>query len=208
MNEYLGVILIYVLVYLVTAMPFGYWIGLAHGKDLTELGSKSTGATNVLRVLGKWQAILVLILDMLKGFLPLFLVANYFWEFIPRESWAFLVLTIVPLLGHSKSIYIGFKGGKSSATGFGVLLALNPLVALITILIWITTVKVSKYSSLGSIICIPLVPLWLYLFGEPLNIIIFGVAAFIYIVLIKHSTNIKRLLNGTEPKVGQTEKHA
>lgn len=205
MNEYIGILVIYLIVYLLTAMPFGYWLGLAYGKDLTQLGSKSTGATNALRVLGKGPAILVLTLDIAKGFIPLFLVSNYFWEIITRDSWAFLLLTIIPLLGHSKSIYIGFKGGKSSATGFGVLLALNPIVALITIIIWITTVKLSKYSSLGSIICIPFVPFWLYLFGEPLNIIIFGVIAFVYIVLIKHATNIKRLLNGTEPKVGQTQ---
>jgi glycerol-3-phosphate acyltransferase PlsY len=208
MIEWASIILVYAVVYLVTAIPFGYYLGLIYGKDLTELGSKSIGATNVLRVLGKWQAILVLTLDITKGFLPLFLVTNFFWEIIPRESYLFLFLTIVPLIGHGKSLYIGFKGGKSSATGFGVLLAINPLVALITILIWIVTVKLSEYSSLGSIICIPLVPIWLYLFGEPLNIIIFGVIAFVYIVLIKHSTNIKRLLSGTEPKVGQNQKDA
>lgn len=202
-NEYLFIALIFLLIYLFSAIPFGYYLGLAYGKDLTQLGSKSIGATNVLRILGKWQALLVLSLDVSKGFVPLYIVSNYYWDYIPRESYIFLILTIVPLLGHSKSVYIGFKGGKSSATGFGVLLALNPLVALITIIIWLSTVKISNYSSLGSIICIPLVPLWLYLFGEPLNIIIFGIIAFIYIVLIKHSANIKRLLNGTEPKIGQ-----
>lgn len=195
----LSLVSIFLLTYLLAAMPFAYWLGLAFGKNLLEEGSKSSGATNALRVLGKWQAILVLLLDIAKGFLPVYLAKN----FIAMNPWLLLVLVIVPILAHSKSIYIGFKGGKSSATGFGVLLAINWIVALITIAIWISAVFISKYSSMGSIVCIPLVPLWLYLFGENLAMISFGVIAFIYIVLIKHKANIRRLLDGTEPKIGE-----
>lgn len=185
-------------------MPFGYWIGLMLGKNLLKEGSKSTGATNALRVLGKTPAIAVLVLDILKGYLPIFIVETYLTNFLPKESWIFLILSLVPIIAHSKSVYIGFKGGKSSATGLGVLLALNPLVAIITIIIWISTVKLSKYSSLGSIVSIPFVPFWLYLFHEPLSVISFGIIAFIYIVPIKHRTNIARLIAGTEPKVGES----
>lgn len=196
-------IVIFISTYLIAAIPFGYWVGLALGKNLLEEGSKSTGATNALRVLGKKPAIAVLILDILKGYLAIFIVENYLKSFIPRESWTFLILSLVPIIAHSKSIYIGFKGGKSSATGLGILLALNPLVAIMTIIIWISTVKLSKYSSMGSIVAIPFVPLWLYLFHEPLSVISFGIIAFIYIVPIKHRTNIARLIAGTEPKVGE-----
>lgn len=191
------IVVFFIAVYFVAAIPSGYWMGLLYGKDLTQIGSKSTGATNVLREIGKWQALLVLTIDIVKGFLPVFYAEYY----LGIDSWLLLSVTLIPIIAHSKSIYIKFKGGKSSATGFGVLLAINPFVALITIATWITTVAVSRYSSLGSIICIPLVPVWLYLFGEDLPMIMFGVMAFVYIVLIKHRTNIRRLLAGKEPKI-------
>lgn len=195
----LETLLIFLVVYLIGAIPSGYWLGLAYGKDITQIGSKSIGATNVLRCLGKWQAILVLVIDIAKGLLPI----AYAKTNLLLNPWVLLALSIVPILAHSKSIFIGFKGGKSSATGFGVLIALNWMAALITIAIWISSVKITKYSSMGSIVAIPLVPLWLWLFHENLATICFGFIAFIYIVLIKHNANIKRLLNGTEPKVGE-----
>lgn len=206
--------------YLIGAFPFGYWIGLANGVNLLEIGSKSTGATNVLRAVGKWQAALCLTLDILKGFIPIWLVKNFYlqaflinlfgWQDsyfhtaeLINSEWIVLFLSIVPIIAHSKSIFLNFKGGKSSATGFGILLALNWKVALITIVIWIASVKITKYSSMGSIVAIPFIPLWLWLFHEKFPIICFGIIAFIYIVLIKHRGNIERLLNGTEPKVGE-----
>jgi acyl phosphate:glycerol-3-phosphate acyltransferase len=190
--------LIFGISYLLGAIPTGYWLGLLYGKNLLEEGSKSTGATNVMRLIGKWQAALVLLLDALKGWLPVYFFKDNVSFYNP---WFYLVLSTIPIIAHSKSIYIGFKGGKSSATGLGVLIALNPFAGLITMFIWLTTVYLSKYSSLGSIVCIPLVPLWLYLFKEALPVICFGILAFVYIVLIKHRSNIKRLINGEEPKI-------
>jgi glycerol-3-phosphate acyltransferase PlsY len=189
--------------YLIAAMPFGYWLGLAYGKDLTKIGSGSTGATNVLRNLGKWQAILVLLLDFSKGFVPVYLLKHVYTDYITYGTWLFLLFSITPIIAHSKSIYIGFKGGKSSATGLGVLFALNAWAGLIALVIWILAVYISKISSMGSIVTVPLVAVWLWLFKEPVPIIFFGVIAFIYIVLFKHSSNIKRLLEGKEPKFGQ-----
>lgn len=197
--------------YLIGAIPTGYWIGKIHGINLLETGSKSTGATNVLRAVGKWQAALTVFVDIFKGFAPIFFFKHYFDLVLPADlyipidfkSWLILALTFVPILAHSKSIFIGFKGGKSSATGFGVLLALNWVAAIITIAIWISAVKITRYSSMGSIVCIPLVPVWLFLFGEELPIVLFGLVAFVYIVLIKHKANIQRLMNGTEPKIGE-----
>jgi glycerol-3-phosphate acyltransferase PlsY len=179
-------------------MPFGYWMGKLHGIDLTTTGSGSTGATNVMRLVGKWQALVVFALDMLKGFVPIYYAKNYCIAFNTNNPWLLLPLTLVPIIAHSKSIFIGFKGGKSSATGFGVLMALNPLIAVITIITWSAVVFFSGYSSLGSIIAVPLVPIWLYVFGESLPVISFGILAFVYIVLIKHSANIVRLIKGEE----------
>ena len=189
-------IILFTLTYLAGAIPTGYWVGLANGVDLTKEGSKSTGATNVLRCVGKWQAALVMLIDILKGFAPVYFIKNY----LPLDPWLIVLLAFLPIIGHSKSIFIGFKGGKSSATGFGIILALNWIVAIITIALWFTTVKVTRTSSLGSIVAVPLVPVWFWVFGESLPVILFGVAAFIYIVLIKHRSNIRRLLSGTEAK--------
>ncbi len=188
------IIVIFLITYLIAAIPTGYWLGLAYGINLTQEGSKSTGATNVLRLIGKWQAILVLTIDLLKGFVPIY----YTKYCLNLDGLSFLLLSAIPLIGHSKSIFIKFKGGKSSATGLGILLAINPLVALITVSIWGITVFTSGFSSLGSIIAIPLVPIWLYLFGENIYNIAFGILAFIYIVLIKHRSNILRLIQGKE----------
>lgn len=187
--------IIFLLAYFIGAVPSGYWMGKAFGIDLTKQGSGSTGATNVLRLIGKWQAIVVLLADIAKGFVPVYLAKDYL---LAQSPWLILLLAMVPIFAHSKSIFIGFKGGKSSATGLGVLLALNPLVGLITISIWGLTVWRSGYSSLGSIVSIPLVPIWLWLFGETLPVISFGVIAFVFIVLIKHRTNITRLIKGEE----------
>ncbi len=191
-------IVYFLLTYLIAAMPIGYWMGKLYGIDLTTEGSGSTGATNVMRLVGKWQALVVFSLDMLKGFAPVYFAKNYSPEFNTTNPWILLALTLVPIIAHSKSIFIGFKGGKSSATGFGVLLALNPLIAVITIATWGAVVFFSGYSSLGSIIAVPLVPIWLYIFGEGLPVISFGILAFIYIVLIKHKSNIARLIRGEE----------
>ncbi len=188
----------FIATYFIAAMPFGYWMGKLHGIDLTQTGSGSTGATNVMRLVGKWQALTVFVLDMLKGFAPVYYAKNYSAEFAANNEWILLALTLLPIIAHSKSIFIAFKGGKSSATGFGVLIALNPLIAVITIATWGAVVFLSGYSSLGSIISIPLVPIWLYIFGESLPVISFGILAFVYIVLIKHRTNIVRLVKGEE----------
>lgn len=189
-------IVIFILTYFVAAIPSGYWMAKAFGIDLLHEGSGSTGATNVLRLVGKWQAGLVLAIDILKGFLPIFYTKDFLLE--SANPWLLFLLTMLPILAHSKSIYIGFRGGKSSATGLGVLFALNPAVALFTVAIWSLVVFKSGYSSLGSIIAVPLVPIWLWIFGESLPVIAFGLVAFVYIVLIKHRANIMRLVKGEE----------
>ena len=189
-------IIIFALTYFVAAIPSGYWMAQAFGINLTEEGSGSTGATNVLRLVGKWQAGVVLTVDILKGFLPIFYTKDYLLE--SANPWLLFLLSMLPILAHSKSIYIGFRGGKSSATGLGVLLALNPAVALFTVAIWSLVVFKSGYSSLGSIVAVPLVPIWLWIFGESLPVIAFGLVAFVYIVLVKHRANIMRLVKGEE----------
>ncbi len=194
-------LLIWVIIgYISGAIPTGYIIGRIKGIDLTQIGSGSTGATNVLRNLGKTAAIITLVIDILKGFLPVYFS-------IKLQPCTFLVacVAIACIVGHSKSIFLKFKGGKSSATGLGLLIAVSWKVAAITFFIWLLVVITSRYSSLGSIIAIPLVPLWLYLFHKPIPYIVLTILAAVYIVLIRHKENIQRLIKGTESKIGQSK---
>ena len=197
-NRFLYLLLWIAIGYLFGSFPTGYLIGRIKGIDLTKIGSGSTGATNVLRNIGKGPALITLIVDALKGFLPVYFA-------IKLQSCTFLVamVAIFCIIGHSKSIFLGFKGGKSSAVGLGILIALSWKVALITFLLWVSIVGISKYSSLGSIIAVPLVPLWMYFFHKPVLYIALTIFAAVYIVLIRHRENIQRLIKGTESKIGQ-----
>jgi len=188
--------LVWILIgYFSGSIPVGYLIGRLKGIDLTKVGSGSTGATNVLRSVGKLEALLTLILDALKGFLPVYFAEQYVCEYLV------VCVAVFCMVGHSKSIFLKFKGGKSSATTLGVMFALSWQVALCTFVIWLIVVYISKYSSLGSIVVGPLVPVLFYLFHKPVSYITFGLISAIYVVLIRHRENIKRLLKGTEPKI-------
>ena len=198
MHHFLYLLLWITIGYLSGSIPTGYLIGRLKGIDLTEIGSGSTGATNVLRNLGKRAALATFLIDVLKAFLPV-----YFSMKLQPCTFLTALVAVFCILGHSKSVFLGFKGGKSSACGLGIVIALSWQVALITFLIWLVIVGISKYSSLGSIISIPLAPLWMYLFHRPVPYIVLTIFAAIYIVLIRHMENIQRLINGTEPKIGQ-----
>jgi len=182
--------------YLSGSIPTGYWLGKLKGIDLTQIGSGSTGATNVLRNLGRGPALLTLVIDVLKGFLPV-----YFALQTNSGDLTAVFTGSTCLLGHSKSIFLKFKGGKSSATGLGILIAICWEAAIITFVIWLSVVLISRYSSLGSIVAVPLAPLWLYLFHKPMIYVILVIFAAVYIVLIRHRENIQRLIKGTEPKI-------
>ena len=184
--------------YFFGSIPIGYWIGILKGIDLTKTGSGSTGATNVLRNLGKIPALMTLIFDALKGFLPVYFAIRF-----QGNDLIVFFTAMACIIGHSKSIFLKFKGGKSSGTGLGILIALSWQVAIIIFSTWVIIVLTSKYSSLGSVIAIPLAPILLYLFHKPMPYVLFGISAAIYIVLFRHRENIKRLLNGTEPKISK-----
>lgn len=197
-NQILNLVIWIIIGYISGAIPTGYLIGRLKGIDLTKIGSGSTGATNVLRNLGKGPAIATLLIDAFKGFLPVYCAMK-----LQPSSLLVVMVALFCIIGHSKSIFLNFKGGKSSATGLGIVFALSWKVAVITFLIWIVVVTVSKYSSMGSIVAVPLAPVWMYLFHMPTPYVVLTICAAIYIVLIRHRDNIKRLIEGTEPKIGQ-----
>lgn len=189
------------LAYFIGSIPTGYIIvKLKTGQDIRTIGSGSTGATNVKRVLGKKWFFTVMILDGIKGIIPV-LCAKYFVNGDALGLVA-VVSAIAVIIGHSKPVFLAFKGGKSVATGIGTLIALNPIVGVILAVIWSVITWFSKYVSLGSIIALICAPILMYVFKNPIGYTLYALIAAIYIVYL-HRENIKRLINGCENKVRQ-----
>ncbi len=186
--------------YLIGSIPTGYLIVKAKtGQDIRKVGSGSTGATNVKRVLGKKWFFIVMLLDAIKGALPVVL-AILFLHAYSQYGLTPVAAAVAVLLGHSKSVFLGFTGGKSVASGVGTILALNPLVGLSVAVIWGIITWVSKYVSLGSIIALAVSPFIMWAFKQPAGYIAYCALGAVYIIWL-HRENIKRLLKGEENKV-------
>jgi acyl phosphate:glycerol-3-phosphate acyltransferase len=194
------------LAYLAGSLPTGYWMGLTKGIDIRTVGSRSTGATNVLRSVGKKEALVVFIVDIAKGYLPVWWAMTLepsLWSSLGLPAYTIPVaVAVMAVVGHGLSIFLSFTGGKSAATGFGTLLALNPLAAGIIFAAWIVVLAGSKTVSLASISASALAPFVFYFCGSPPTIVGFSVAGSLY-VIIRHRANMKRLMNGTEPRIGK-----
>ena len=196
--EYLIVLGVIVVAYLIGSIPTGYLIvKVKTGQDIRQIGSGSTGATNVKRVLGKKWFFIVMLLDAIKGATPV-LLAKYLT--IDPYGINAVLASIFVIIGHSKPIFLQFKGGKSVASGVGTILALNWMVGLAIAVIWGTITYISKYVSLGSIIALSLSPILMYFFNNPIGYVIYCLIAAIYIVYL-HRENISRLIKGEENKV-------
>ena len=189
-----------VLAYLIGSIPTGYLIVKSKtGDDIRTIGSGSTGATNVKRVLGKKWFFIVLLLDALKGASPVIL-AKIFVSVGANIGLAPVLAAIAVIVGHSKSCFLGFKGGKSVASGVGTILALNFVVGALIAVIWGTITYITKYVSVGSIIALLVSPFLMFLFNAPLAYIVYCALGAVYIVYL-HRENIKRLIDGNENKV-------
>lgn len=189
-----------IIAYIIGSIPTGYIIvKLFTGQDIRTIGSGSTGATNVKRVMGKKWFFIVMLLDAFKGALPVILAKTFATAFVSIGLIPVLC-AIAAILGHSKSIFLNFQGGKSVASGVGTILALNWVVGLMVAVIWAIITYISKYVSLGSIIALSISPILMYLCKEPIAYILYCVLGAIYIVYL-HRENIKRLLKGEESKV-------
>ncbi|MBD2743148.1 glycerol-3-phosphate 1-O-acyltransferase PlsY [Coleofasciculus sp. FACHB-1120] len=199
--------------YLLGSIPTGYLAGRwLKGIDIREQGSGSTGATNVLRTLGKGPAIGVLLIDLFKGVGAIALVyALYIFAptFAPTlvlpatwQSWLVAGTGFAASIGHSKSVWLNFTGGKSVATSLGVLFAMSLPVALGTAVVFGVVVAVSRIVSLGSIAGAIAVSILMLIFQQPLPYLLFAIAGGVYVVW-RHRSNIERLLAGTEPQIGQ-----
>jgi acyl phosphate:glycerol-3-phosphate acyltransferase len=187
--------------YLVGAIPWGVVLGrLFQQTDLRQFGSGGTGATNALRVLGWRISVAVLILDFLKGFLPV-LVARR----LGLDGWWTAAVAVAAVAGHCWSPYIGFRGGKGMATGAGAAAALFPAVLLTAPLV-VVIVALTRYVSLASLtvsVVVSLVLIGLAAAGQTAWSVAAGVVVITAIIVYKHESNIKRLLAGTENRFGE-----
>ena len=194
----LGITLI--VAYLIGSIPTGYIIVKTKtGEDIRTIGSGSTGATNVKRVLGKKWFFATLLLDAFKGALPVIL-AKMFVSAGATYGIAPVLASIAVIIGHSKSCFLNFQGGKSVASGVGTILALNFTVGVIIAVIWAIITYFTKYVSVGSIIALLLSPVLMFLFKSPIAYVLYCALGAIYIVYL-HRENIKRLIAGNENKV-------
>ena len=200
LNSVFQILITIIFAYIIGSIPTGYLIVKSKtGEDLRTIGSGSTGATNVKRVLGKKWFFIVLLLDALKGALPVVLAYLFLTSYV-QYGLTPVVAAVGVLLGHSKSIFLGFTGGKSVASGVGTILALSLPVGIITAVIWAIITWFSKYVSLGSIIALSLTPVLMLFFKQPIGYVLYCAIGAIYIIWL-HRENIKRLLKGNENKV-------
>uniref|UniRef100_UPI004027958A glycerol-3-phosphate 1-O-acyltransferase PlsY n=1 Tax=Candidatus Scatousia sp. TaxID=3085663 RepID=UPI004027958A len=192
--------IVFITAYLIGSIPTGYIIVKAFtGQDIRTIGSGSTGATNVKRVMGKKWFFITLLLDALKGALPVIL-AKLFTTAFSGIGLLPVIAAIAVILGHSKSIFLKFTGGKSVASGVGTMIALNWQVGLMIALIWSVITYASKYVSLGSIIALAASPFLMWWCKAPIAYIGYCTLAAIYVIWL-HRSNIQRLIKGEENKV-------
>lgn len=191
-----------ILSYLVGSIPTGLILSKAVGVDIRKSGSGNIGATNVTRLLGKKLGILTLLGDVLKAVIPMLSVHWYMVNFQKTISPMDLDLAVslcggAAFLGHMYSIYLKFRGGKGVATALGVFIVLEPLAALISLLLFSGVVYFSGYVAVGSLVVSALMTLWIWLLkGSPNHVYL---AFFIGVLIwIKHADNIRRLFEGTE----------
>jgi glycerol-3-phosphate acyltransferase PlsY len=204
--------------YLFGATPTGYLVGrLLKGIDIREHGSKSMGATNVLRTLGTRPGLVVLLVDVLKG-VGAIVFARWFYPWLSTlpsvtpppapdlqalMPWAVCLAGLAALLGHGRSIWLNFTGGKSVATGLGVLLAMSWPVGLGAFAVFAVVLAVFRIVSLGSILAALTAIALVCGLEQPLPYRLLVIAGSLY-VMVRHRANIQRLLAGTEPRLGQS----
>lgn len=187
------------LAFLSGAMPYGLLLCRARGVDIREVGSGNIGATNVARALGKRWGLFALVLDLLKGLVPVLLVQRLLAGHPALDLIQAGVMTAA-VMGHMFTPFLSFRGGKGVASGLGVILAVSPLAGATGIALYVGLYAAFRISSVGSLAGSLLAPLMMFITGAPAP----QVAAGLFIalmILIKHHDNIRRLLRGEEHRV-------
>ena len=218
MNSVIGQIIVWIIAgYLLGSVSFGMLVGKDAGVDIRTKGSGNIGTTNALRTLGKKAALITFLGDFFKAFIPVIIAENVSMKVFSNSSdIAFLISLITGLsavLGHNFPVWIHFKGGKGIAVTAGVTVAIaihHPLYWILALLLFIIIVVITRYVSVGSL-CVPAwsIPVYVLIYERSNEYLVpVLIISFIYTILafIKHSTNIKRLINGTENKQKKKKK--
>jgi glycerol-3-phosphate acyltransferase PlsY len=180
--------------YLLGSIPFGFLlVKLSQGKDIRSFGSGNIGATNVFRK-SRLTGILTLILDAGKGALA---VAIAGW-LVGSASWM-AIAAVAAIIGHIFPIWLKFKGGKGVATGCGAFLVLSPVAVLTTLGLFVLVAVTTRYVSAASVVATAMYPVWAYIYGETMPVLIWAAGGALLIVA-KHHQNIRRLFAGTESR--------
>ena len=209
----LGYISVAVVSYLLGSIPTGFLVARARGIDIRSVGSGNIGATNVLRVLGKPAGVFVMFVDALKGAIAVLIAVRVIGPIFsgiqgnPANEWYGVCAGVAAILGHNFTCWLSFKGGKGIATSAGVLLALVPWSLVIILAVWLILLTLTRLVSLASVCASATLPFAAWLTGESLTMILIttGLAG---LAIYKHRGNIKRLLNGTEPRFGASNSPA
>ncbi len=195
--------------YLIGGVPFGWIIGRAHGVDIRTVGSCNIGATNVTRVIGPWWGKLCFLCDFLKGFLPTIAVRTLIAYGVLKDPYELLPALVIffVVAGHIWPVYLKFRGGKGVATAAGSIAAVAWISTLFALALWVVLFKTTRYVSLASIVAaaaLPVAAIALRVTGVTQT----GIPALILFLLLgaltilKHKSNIRRLLDGTENRFG------
>lgn len=192
--------------YLFGCFSTGYLIGKIKKVDIRQYGSGNVGTTNALRTLGAKAGALTLVGDMLKAFIPILLIRFLIFPDISYLQLLVLYTGLGVVVGHNYPVWLGFKGGKGIAATGGAMVAFDPRIIPIGLLIFIGSVAVTKYVSVGSLLVSVLFPIWvIVVYPGDLHMLIVSLI-FMALAFIKHRSNIKRLISGTENKIGQKVK--
>lgn len=202
--------------FLIGSIPTGLLIAKSKGVDLRKVGSGNIGATNVLRAVGKEAALLTLLGDIGKGAIPVAIakaLLHFGIQNVEFGMWNSAIgilqseliegiMGLSAILGHNFSIFLKGKGGKGVATSLGVLLVFSPHVALLTITIWLLTARWTRYSSLSALVAFGALPMSIYMLDYSKEKMFTAIAISV-LIFIRHTANIKRLIQGTESKIGE-----
>ena len=190
------------LAFLCGAIPFGVLIGKMRGVDVRAAGSGNIGATNVWRLLGPKAGSAAFVLDVAKGLAGPFLARNFVG---PGAHWEIALCAIAAVLGHTFSPFLGFKGGKGIATSLGAMFGLMWPVGIGLLLVWGAVLAVSRMVSVASVAGCVALPILALVFGVPMPYLLVGLLMSV-VALVKHIPNLKRVVAGTEPKIGAAKK--
>lgn len=195
--------------YLIGSIPTAYIFGRAlKGIDIRKCGSGNVGATNAFRVLGKFPALLVLIIDILKGFITVTILASYLClkSSVISGELLRIILGLSCIAGHNWTVFLNFKGGKGVATTLGVLLGLSfhitglKIALVFLLLTWIATFAILRIVSIASVITAVALPIYIRIFKLPNYLLYLGILLALFIIL-RHFSNLKRAFQGKEPRL-------